>query len=166
MPTAQTAVTISEEGLNVVLDNSVMEQSTLSARRPSGMRLQQLIESSLDYSPQYLTCSQFATLQAISRLLARPASGHLAAHLNSIFANSAAIPSSVAPSGGASDLPLGLDELEMISRTRAGYAFIDLPPELQEAVLSLIASRDLTTRRLDLALWLEHLLLHSVKNGD
>jgi hypothetical protein len=37
------------------------------------------------------------------------------------------------------------------------YAFAELPTEIQDAVLSLIATRDLTTRKLDLALWLEAL---------
>jgi hypothetical protein len=52
-------------------------------------------------------------------------------------------------------LPLGLDELDALSRTRSGYAFIQLPAELQEAILSLISTGDLTTSALDLALWLE-----------
>ena len=52
---------------------------------------------------------------------------------------------------------LGLDELDTIARTRTGYAFAELPDEIQDAILGLIATRDLTTRKLDLALWLEDL---------
>jgi hypothetical protein len=44
-----------------------------------------------------------------------------------------------------------------IARTRTGYAFAELPTEIQDAILGLIATRDLTTRKLDLALWLEDL---------
>jgi len=54
---------------------------------------------------------------------------------------------------------LALNELDLLCRIRAGYAFTELTPELQEAVLSLIASRHLTTPEIDLAFWLEDLRL-------
>ncbi len=52
---------------------------------------------------------------------------------------------------------LGLDELDTIARTRTSYAFAELPDEIQDAILGLIRTGDLTSRELDLAGWLDQL---------
>jgi hypothetical protein len=105
------------------------------------LRLQQLIDTGAVYVAQNLSPSQFATLQAIaSRVLVRHTPKDIAAHLDA-----------------ALDYQLGLDELDTITRTRTGYAFAELPAEIQDAILGLITSRDLTSRKLDLVFWLEEL---------
>jgi hypothetical protein len=57
----------------------------------------------------------------------------------------------------AFDYTFALDELNALARLRTGYAFFDLTPEIQHAMLNLIATGDITTRRLDLSLWLNDL---------
>lgn len=125
---------------------------------PSNLRLQQLIETGALYVAQNLSPAQFATLQAIAARVLHPNAKHLAAHLDAALATGAGVslPFSHAPLL-AFDYHLGLDELDTIARTHTGYPFAELPPDLQDALLGLIASRRLTTRRLDLALWLEDL---------
>jgi hypothetical protein len=120
--------------------------------------LKRLIDSGTLYIPQNLNPTQFATLQAITLLLSHPGSRYAASRLDACLATSAseAEPDSPAPPI-AFDYRLGLDELETITRTRTGYSFTELPAELQDAILSLIATRDLTTRKIDLARWLEDL---------
>jgi hypothetical protein len=115
-----------------------------------GLRLQQLIDNGTVYVAQNLSPSQFATLQAIAPLVFQPKSKYFAAHLDAALTTTT---SSTLPF----DYQLGLDELDTIARTRTGYAFAELPTEIQDAILDLIATRDLTTRKLDLALWLEDL---------
>jgi Gluconate 2-dehydrogenase subunit 3 len=121
------------------------------------LRLQQLIDNGTVYIAQNLTSSQFATLQAIAgRVFKRHNPKHLAAHLDAALATTSEW-SPFTPPPLSFDYQLGLDELDNIARTRSGYAFAELPPEIQDAILSLVATRDLTTRKLDLALWLEDL---------
>jgi hypothetical protein len=124
---------------------------------PQRTRLQQLIDTGAVYVAQNLSHSQFATLQAIAaRISKRRNPKRLAAQLDAALntSPSRAIPSAP-PLPPAFDCTLGLDELDTLTRVRTGYPFAELPTDLQEAVLSLVASRDLTTRKLDLALWLE-----------
>ena len=122
------------------------------------LRLQQLIDNGAVYVAQNLSHSQFATLQAIAALILRPRSKRLAARIDAALSTSASEAlRSVPPPPIAVDYQLGLDELDTIARTRTGYAFAELPTEIQDAILGLIASGDLTTRKLDLALWLEDL---------
>jgi hypothetical protein len=124
------------------------------------LRLQQLIDNGTVYVAQNLSPSQFATLQAIAPLVLQPKSNYLAAHLDAALAATANEAAPVAPPPPlAFDYQLGLDELDTIARTHTGYAFVELPTEIQDAILGLIATRDLTTRKLDLALWLEDLHL-------
>jgi hypothetical protein len=123
------------------------------------LRLQQLIDTGTVYVAQNLSPSQFTTLQAIaSRILVRHTPRDIAAHLDAALATgtSEAFPfASQRPL--AFDYQLGLDELDTITRTRTGYAFAELPAEIQDAILDLVTTRDLTSRRLDLAFWLEEL---------
>jgi hypothetical protein len=122
------------------------------------LRLQQLIDNGAVYVAQNLSHSQFATLQAIAALILRPRSKRLAARIDAALSTSATEAlRSVPPPPIAVDYQLGLDELDTIARTRTGYAFAELPTEIQDAILGLIASGDLATRKLDLALWLEDL---------
>ena len=122
------------------------------------LRLQQLIDNGAVYVAQNLSQAQFATLQAIAALVLCPRSKRLAAQVDAALSASAgeALPS-LPPPPIAFDYQLGLDELDTIARTRTGYSFAELPVEIQDAILDLIASGDLTTRKLDLALWLEDL---------
>ncbi len=120
------------------------------------LRLQQLIDSGTIYVARNLSSCQFATLQAIAALVLRPNSKNFAGRLESELASGARDADDSTPPL-ALDYQLGLDELDTISRTRTGFPFAELSAEIQDAILSLIASRDLTTRKLDLARWLEDL---------
>jgi hypothetical protein len=130
-----------ESRIVAIAEHQNLTQSRPVIESPSSLRLQQLIDTGTLYVAQNLSPSQFATLQALASRVLRPNSKNLAADLDAALA----------------DYRLGLDELDIIARTRTGYAFAELPPEIQDAILSLIATRDLTTRKLDLALWLEDL---------
>lgn len=134
-------------------------QSRPTTESPSSLRLQQLIDTGTLYVAQNLSSSQFATLQAIAARVLRPNSKNLAASLDSVLAGSKEGVRFATSALLELDYQLGLDELDIIARTRTGYAFAELPPEIQDAILSLIATRDLTTKKLDLALWLEGLHL-------
>jgi hypothetical protein len=126
--------------------------------------LKRLIDTGTQYIPQNLNPTQFATLQAITGLLSHAGAKHLARHLDASLTTSAGeAPPCSPPPPIAFDYKLGLDELESISRTRTGYAFTELSPELQDVILNLVATRDLTTRKLDLARWLED--LHTQTNA-
>jgi hypothetical protein len=120
----------------------------------AGLSLQQLIDTGTLYVAQNLSLSQFATLQAIAARVLHPNAKHLTAHLDAALATG--VPFSPTPLP-AFDYHLGLDELDTIARTYTGYPFAELPADLQDAILGLIASRHLTTQKLDLALWLEDL---------
>lgn len=122
-------------------------------------RLQQLIDTGAVYVAQNLSPSQFATLQAIaSRVLVRHTPKDIAAHLDAALATGTSEAFPFAPQRPlAFDYQLGLDELDTITRTRTGYAFAELPAEIQDAILGLVTTRDLTSRKLDLAFWLEEL---------
>jgi hypothetical protein len=142
---------------------AIAEHQNLTQSRPvienaASLRLQQLIDAGTLYVAQNLSSPQFATLQAIAARVLRPNSKDLAASLDSALASGAShglrFRTQAPP---ALDYQLGLDELDTLTRIRTGYAFAELPPELQDAILNLIATRDLTTRRLDLARWLEDL---------
>ena len=123
-------------------------------------RLQRLIDEGAVYVPQALNPAQFATLHALlDRILTHAVNpAYLAARLDAALANAADDGLCFnTPRLRAVDYQLGLDELDSIARTRTGYAFAELPAEIRDAILGLIASGDLTTRKLDLALWLEDL---------
>jgi hypothetical protein len=125
--------------------------------------LKRLIDSGTLYIPQNLNPTQFATLQAITLLLSYPGSHYAASRLDASLSISASEAEPDAPAPPiAFDYRLGLDELETITRTRTGYSFIELHTDLQDAILSLIATRDLTTRKLDLARWLADLHTHTL----
>jgi hypothetical protein len=144
-------VAISAEPLNVIPPSRTPEPA------PS-LRLQQLIDNGTVYVAQNLSPTQFATLQAIAALVLQPRSKRLAAQVDAALTASARDALRPAPPPPiAFDYQLGLDELDTIARTRTGYHFAELPAEIQDAILGLIASGDLTSRKLDLALWLEDL---------
>lgn len=130
-------------------------RTTQPAQSP---RLQKLIDHGTVYVAQNLNPSQLATLQAVAPLLLESDSKHLATHLDAALQPTTRNTLPAAPPDPCTfDYQLGLDELDTLSRTRTGYAFADLTPEIQDAILDLIASRALTTRKLDLALWLHDL---------
>ena len=120
------------------------------------LRLQQLIDNGTIYVARNLSSCQFATLQAIAALILRPNSKTFASRLESELVSSGRDADKSTPSL-ALDYQLGLDELDTISRTRTGFPFAELSAEIQDAILGLIATRDLTTRKLDLARWLADL---------
>jgi len=143
-----------------IAEHQNFTQSRPVIESPSSLRLQQLIDTGTLYVAQNLSPSQFATLQAIGARMLRPNPKNLAASLDAALAPRVSeVRTFAAPAPHAFDYQLGLDELDLIARTRTGYPFAELPPEIQDATLGLIASRDLTTRKLDLALWLEDLHL-------
>ena len=117
------------------------------------------------YVPHSLSMPQFATLYAVLRRMisrlheAIAAPSHVAVELDADLAADAG----AAQVPDAEAYPLGLDELDELARSRTGYAFADLTPELQDVVLDMIADGDLTTGKLDLALWLEELRSHARK---
>jgi hypothetical protein len=122
--------------------------------------LQRLVDEGAVYVPQALNAAQFATLHALlDRVLLHDVNtAHLAARLDAALANGAADSLSfTAPHFHAFDYQLGLDELDIMARLRAGFAFAELTPEIQDAMLGLVASKDLTSRKLDLALWIDDL---------
>ena len=143
------------------------KQTATPLRRPTDpsptVWLKRLIDNGTLYVPQNLNPSQFAILQAITILLSRPGSNYVASRLDAALTTSASEGSPYNSHPIAFDYRLGLDELETITRTRTGYGFTDLPTELQEAILSLISTRDLTTRKVDLARWLEDLQVHTLE---
>jgi hypothetical protein len=145
-----------ESRIVAIAEYQNLTQSRPVIESPSSFRLQQLIDTGTLYVAQNLNPSQFATLQAIGARVLRPNSKNLAASLDAALAASEGFPFNT-PAPLAFDYQLGLDELDLIARTRTGYAFAELPPEIQDAILGLIATHDLTTRKLDLALWLEDL---------
>ena len=123
-------------------------------------RLQRLIDDGAVYVPQALNPSQFATLHALlDRILAQGVdSAQLASRLDTALANGNADSLCFsAPRLLAVDYQLGLDELDTMSRNLTVFAFADLTPEIQDAMLDLIAARNLTARKLDLSLWLDDL---------
>ena len=125
--------------------------------------LKRLIDSGTLYIPQNLNPSQFATLQAITLLLSHPGSRYAACRLDASLTTSAGEAEVGAPAPPNSfDYRLGLDELENITRSRTGYSFTELHTDLQDAILSLIATRDLSSRWLDLARWLADLHTHTL----
>ena len=125
--------------------------------------LNRLIDSGTFYIPQNLNPTQFATLQAITLLLSHPGSHYAACRLDASLATGAGEAELDSPAPPiAFDYRVGLDELETITRTRTGYSFTELHTDLQDAILSLIATRDLTSRKLDLARWLADLHTHTL----
>ena len=129
---------------------------------PPRARLQQLIDSGALYIARNLTSPQFATLQAIaSRIVGPRHPEYLAGSLDSTPAYSISIASHAQAASLNFDFRLGLDELDTITRTRTGYAFAELPDEIQDAILGLVTSRDLTSQKLDLAFWLEQLYVRA-----
>jgi hypothetical protein len=129
--------------------------------RPRSTRLHRLVDDGAVYIPQVLNRFQFTTLLALlKRMIPQPEvnPAHLAARLDSTLANPADSSTlRLTPSPLAFDYILALDELDTVARVRTGYAFLDLTTEIQDAMLSLIATRDVTTRKLDLSLWLKDL---------
>jgi hypothetical protein len=144
-----------QEIYQVTFDPNTSMSATDRFVQPSQLtRLQRLVDDGAVYVPQTLNLPQFATLQALLTRILPHRSIHFAADLDANFANS---PNENSPL----DCQLALDELDSIARTRTGFAFADLTSEIQDAILSLIASRDLTTRKLDLSLWLDDLNLNA-----
>ena len=122
--------------------------------------LQRLVDEGAVYVPQALNSSQFATLHALlDRVLLHDVNtAHLAARLDAALANGTADSLCfTAPHFHAFDYHLGLDEDDILARLRTGFAFAELTPEIQDAMLGLVASKDLTSRKLDLALWIDDL---------
>jgi hypothetical protein len=138
MPPGQESrnMAISAEYLNLTQSDLVTEPSQYAL-------LHRLIDEGAVYIAQALTASQFATLSALLHRLVSPAQTE--AETTDLSGRRFCA------------YPLGLEELDTLARTHAGYAFIELPYELQDAMLDLIAAGDLSTGRIDLAAWLTEL---------
>jgi len=120
---------------------------------PTGSPLiQRLVDEGAVYVPQAFTSLQFATLSALFQRLPGPANEHsyLAAELDRDLIGRDDTSRSMT-------CALGLDELDALSCTRAGYAFAELTPEIQDAMLELVEAGNLTSVKLNLAAWLEEL---------
>ena len=121
---------------------------------PTGSTLiQRLVDEDAVYVPQGFTPLQFVTLSALFQRLPLPTQEHsayLAADLDRDLTGRDDT------SRGAL-CALGLDELDALSCNRAGYAFAELTPEIQDAMLELVAAGNLTSVKLNLAGWLEEL---------
>jgi hypothetical protein len=141
--------------IGVLQPNSIPAYRTTEPA--SSLRLQQLIDTGTVYVAQNLSLTQFATLQAIAALILRPGEKNFAALIDATLSTTTQARTFTQRRPLAFDWQLGLDEFDIIARTHTGYPFADLPTEIQDAILGLIASRDLTTRKLDLSLWLEDL---------
>jgi Gluconate 2-dehydrogenase subunit 3 len=123
---------------------------------PAGIRLQEFIDNGALYGAPGMTVSQLATLRAIAgRIVGSRESDYPGASVNPTIARGAGEFRSVDPT--AVNYSLGLDELDTIARTRTSYAFAELPDEIQDAILGLIRTGDLTSRELDLAGWVDQL---------
>jgi len=124
-------------------------------------RLQRLVDDGTIYVPQALSQQQFATLQALLFVLlpeVEVSPTNLAARLDAHLADATRQDwpyTSVTPD--TDTYQLGLDGLDTLARTRAGFSFVELTHEIQDALLSLIATKDLGSEHLDLSLWLEDL---------
>jgi hypothetical protein len=115
--------------------------------------IQRLVDEGAVYVAQAFTPLQFATLSALFERLpicAKEHSRYLAADLDRDLTGRDDT------SRGAA-CALGLDELDALSCTRAGYAFAELTPEIQDAMLELVAAGNLASVKLNLAAWLEEL---------
>jgi len=127
--------------------------------------LERPADKDASYVPHALSVPQFATLYAVLRRMisrlheAIAAPSHVAVELDADLAGD----TDAVQVPDATVYPLGLDELDELARSRTGYAFADLTPELQDVVLDMVAAGDLTTGKLDLALWLEELRSHTRK---
>lgn len=125
--------------------------------------LEQVEDADARYIPHALSEPQFTTLYAVvKRMISRlheaiAAPSHVATGLDASLVSQGAVP---APAN-ARAYPLGLDALDELARTRTGYSFAELTPELQDILLDMIASGDLTADELDLAEWLDGLKSHA-----
>src|SRR5580698_3327673 len=128
-------------------------------------RLQRLIDEGAVYVPQALNPAQFATLHALlDRILTHAVNpAYLAARLDAALANAADDGLCFnTPRLRAVDYQLGLDELDTMARTLTCFPFAELTPEIQDAMLGLVAAKDLITRKLDLSVWLCDLRTNTV----
>ena len=122
-------------------------------------------DADAQYFPHSLSLGQFATLYAVvKRMISRlheaiAAPSHVATGLDASLAREGTEP---APADAAV-YPVGLDALEEMARTRTGFSFAELSPELQDVLLDMIASHDLTTGEVDLAEWLDGLKSHAAE---
>ncbi|GGA69813.1 hypothetical protein GCM10011507_21700 [Edaphobacter acidisoli] len=120
-------------------------------------------DADAQYVPHSMSVAQFTTLYAVvKRMISRlheaiAAPSHVATGLDASLAREG---NSSAPAN-AETYPLGLDALDELARTRTGFSFAELSPELQDVVLDMIASGDLTAGGLDLAEWLKGLNSHA-----
>ncbi len=135
---------------------AITVEHSLATDVPAGIRLLEFIDHGTLYVAPDLTVSQLATLQAIAgRIIGSRHHELPGMPVDLTLARGADETRSVAPA--AVNYSLGLDELDTIARTRTSYAFAELPDEIQDAILGLIKTGDLTSRKLDLAVWLEQL---------
>ncbi len=120
-------------------------------------RLRDLVDRGAIYVPQALNISQFVTLGALlDRLLPCGADPkQVAARVDALLAGGEAEGAHTSTRAMPEiEYQVGLNELDTMARSRTGYSFADLTPEIQDAMLALVLTGDLTTRKIDLPLWL------------
>ncbi len=136
-------------------------QANSGRNRPSG----QTVDADARYVPHSLSEPQFTTLYAlVKRMISRlheaiAAPSHVATSLDASLVHRGPAP---APAD-AGVYPLGLDALDELARTTTGFSFAELTPELQDILLDMIASGELTAHNLDLAQWLDGLRSHAAE---
>ncbi len=144
-----------------------MSQSDRLTEPMQSTSLQRLVDEGAVYVPQALSQQQFATLRALLHVIlpeAETSPTNFAAYLDTHLANAAHRDwhyTSATPNIDA--YQLGLDGLDTLARTRAGFSFVELTPEIQDALLSLVATRDLAIDHLDLAIWLDNVRSNAVE---
>jgi hypothetical protein len=130
-----------QESCTVAIDVQHLSSTRrYEARASNRGHLQHPVQSPVFQAPKSLNPAQSATLHALVSLFTTSGTAHPSPIFSPPFEHE-----------------IGLDELDALARTHAAFPFAELPPDLQDAMLHLIAARNLTTRKLDLALWLEEL---------
>lgn len=134
-------------------EHEKLSQTDRIAEPAGDTLIQRLVDEGTVYVPRALTEAQFSTLHALLHCVFRQTeatSGDLSAGLEGALGSGS-------PVACVTACAIGLDELDHLSRTRAGYAFAELTPEIQDAILELVAAGNLTSTHLNLAQWLDEL---------
>lgn len=136
-----------------------LSQSVRVSEPPRNTFLQRLVDEGAIYVPQAMSVPQFATLYAVLKRLTSRQNPGVDSTTSFVEAIDASLvdANTTARQTWSTALRLGLDELDTLARTRAGYAFAELTSELQDIVLDLIAVGALSAKAVNLASWLEEL---------
>jgi len=143
-----------------------LSQPVRVSEPPRNTFLQRLVDEGAIYVPQSMSVPQFATLYAVLKRLTSRQNGDVDSTTSFVEAIDASLvgADTTARQTWSSALRLGLDELDTLARTRAGYAFAELTYELQDIVLDLITAGALSAKTVNLASWLDELRYSALAN--